>query len=350
MLTASPRNDTTRRRLLAGIGALGLLAACRSSSDETARPAPTASRRSIAHAMGTADVPLDPTRIVVTNDYQDLDAVLAVGLVPVAFGYFPFATEDLPPWAAAALGSRRLRTADGLVNLEEVAQAEPDLIVGSADFLTGTYDELTGLAPTVALDVRADWREPTLLMGRATGREDRAAAAVAAAEGALTAGREALARDLNPLPRVAVLNLYGGEIGIAGPDDAQGRLLEELGIPQLDPGRGGIAGQISQEELGLLDDADVVLIEDFTADETAELLALPLFEELDVVRDRRVMLLDPVVTRAAYLRSALSTGSAVDGYVAAIRTAAAGEGSLVQRSGATAPPVTASPSPDPASA
>ena len=336
-------DDATRRRFLHLLGALGLLAAC-ADDDTSNHPTPVASptTRPVTHARGTTAVPLDPVRIVVANDFQDLDAVLAVGLVPAAFGYLPYATDDIAPWAAAALGSPRLGTESGMVDLEEVAAARPDLIVGSADFLTESYDKLSVIAPTIALDLRGDWRAPTQLMGVATGREERAAAAIAAAEGALTAARE----RIGAAPRVAVVNLYGGEVGLASSEDPQGVLLGELGLSVLDVGRGGVAGEISAEELGLLDEADVVLVEDFVADETATLLSSPVFAALEVVTEGRVSLLSPAVTRAAYLRSVLSTPTAADGYATALAAALAGAGTLTPRAPAPtiAPTGTATPS------
>lgn len=281
--------------------------------------------RVVEHPAGRTEIPVPPARVVTATDYDDLDAVLAVGLAPVAFGFSPWLVPDLAPWASGAAGATRLAGQVAEVSLEKIAAQHPDLIVAQADLVADTFDELEGIAPTVTVALRSgDWRTGTRTVGLATGREAQAAAVIARAEGVVAAAAARLA-DL-PGRRVAVISRHGGEIQVqsaASGRHGAGALLTDLGLVPVDPSAG--AGILAEEELSRLDDVDVLLVCDFVA-ETAALLSSPVYRMLRPVREGRTALLTPTATRGGYLLSALSVEYAAGEFAGAITAAARGAG------------------------
>src|SRR5690348_13786386 len=108
----------------------------------------------IEHKYGSTTIEQPPERVVVVG-LREQDALLALGVVPVAttewFGKHPGA---IFPWATDELGSAPkptvLTNTDG-TQIEKVAAQRPDLIIGIYSGLTQKeYDQLSKLAPVVA--------------------------------------------------------------------------------------------------------------------------------------------------------------------------------------------------------
>lgn len=158
-----------------------LLAACggSSTSDGDAgqgtddRPGPT---RTVEHVLGTVEVPDDPQRIVSVSGTTDLEAMLALGVTPVAaagddadgggFVWLPHLEEHLD--GVQMLPSRRE------IDLEAVALIEPDLIVGLSGQIEEVYGQLSQIAPTYAVDQDGDWRQQTEEVATLLGAEEAA--------------------------------------------------------------------------------------------------------------------------------------------------------------------------------
>jgi iron complex transport system substrate-binding protein len=330
----SPIEDVLRRRsfLTGAIAAVGL-AACGSGDDNNPDGQSAAGfPRTVDHPMGRAEISAPPQRVVVVKDYHDLDAVLAIGVVPAAFGFAPWLVDDLTPWAAAAGASRstRMPAPIGEIPLETIAAQRPDLVVAYTVFVGDSFDELSGIAPTVTVEA-VSWQTDTRTIGQATGREAQAAAAIDRAELALDQGTATLA-ELSGR-RTAVLSRSRGEIKIATSAHRAGQLVADLGLEPVDLGTSGPEGTLAEEELTRLDDVDILLVQDFVA-ETDALLNAPLFSRLRPVRERRAARLSPAATRASYLPSALSIPYAAGEFVSAIMAASRGAGSLEPTQGA----------------
>lgn len=332
----SPVAALTRRSLLAGaaVTGLGVLAGCTAPGTDAGAGPANGFPRVVEHVDGRTDVPAEPRRVVSALDYDDLDAVLATGTAPVAFGFSPWLVPGLPPWAAGAAGSSRLDGPVAEINLEKIAAQAPDLIVAQADLLAGRLEQLQAIAPTVTVAVRGgDWRTGSRIAGRATGREAQAAAAIERAEGALAAARDALAAMRGT--RVAVLGRYGGGVRVDSIDDGTasgGVLLRELGMVPVGGGADPGLRTISDEELTRFADVDVILLQDF-GPETEQLFRLPTFAGLRPVRERRTARLSTAATRASYLLSALAVPYATREVTAALLAAMAGRGSTAPVTG-----------------
>lgn len=116
------------------------------SSEETATSTDSTAAFpvTIEHKYGSTTIVKTPERVVSVG-YNDHDALLALGIVPVAvrewFGDQPFATW---PWAEDELGNAEPEVlATGELDFERIAALQPDLIIGLYSGLT--EDEYTTL-------------------------------------------------------------------------------------------------------------------------------------------------------------------------------------------------------------
>jgi iron complex transport system substrate-binding protein len=256
--------------VLALLSAL-LLTAC-GSDDEGARSSASSAPPgveegalpvTIEHRYGSTTVEEPPERVVVAG-LREQDALLALGVVPVAttewYGEHPGA---IFPWAEKALGDAPrpevLDFTDGL-EFERIAGQRPDLIIAVYSGLTKKdYETLSKIAPTIAqppgqVDWGSSWQDEILTVGRAVGKPKQAEKLRDEAAAQLEA-----AAEQNPEFKgqtAAVATPYQG-IWVYGPQDARSRLLTDLGFsfPEAleDVGGDDFGGQLSGEKLDLLD-------------------------------------------------------------------------------------------------
>jgi iron complex transport system substrate-binding protein len=152
--------------------------------------------RTVKSALGDVTIPKQPERVVVTYDADDLDPVLGAGVTPVLFGYSNWNGTGIPPWAAAA-GAADAKTFDASAlegaDLELVAAARPDLIVGMEYVVKEVQSQMNALAPTLALPWNTtDFRTLQRMVGEALGREEQAEQTIADAEAAIAAAKNRL--------------------------------------------------------------------------------------------------------------------------------------------------------------
>lgn len=127
--------------------------------------------RTVTHARGTARLAAMPQRVVVL-DSGELDEVLVLGLTPV--GVATLGGGQLGYLADKIAGVPVIGDINSL-NLEAIAAAKPDLILGSKLRADQLYDKLSAIAPTVfSIRPGFPWKENLLLAGAALGEETKA--------------------------------------------------------------------------------------------------------------------------------------------------------------------------------
>lgn len=215
--------------------------------------------RTVEHALGTSEVPVDPERIVVVDRRGTLAFALELGLEPVGaleagwlFGE-PF--HPLIADRAEVAGVEPIDGTDG-PNLEEIAALRPDLIIGNVRDMFETEDRLAEIAPTVGLTWNfADPLQNAVAIGEALGRPEEAHAMVDEFETDL---EEAAASSADP-GTVSIIGLFGpDDIRIYREANLYGRLTVALGgriVPTeeelpLDPEDGEV-NFVSLEQIGL---------------------------------------------------------------------------------------------------
>lgn len=253
----------------------------------------------IAHSFGETTIPAEPTRVV-TLGYTDQDAVLALGVVPVAtaewYGDQPGA---LFPWAAEKLGDAPLPTvlpSADTVPFEQVAALAPDLILSLYGGLEqADYDTLSAIAPTITQpagtpNYSIPWDVQTEIVGRALGRSALAAELV---DGV----RDQIAETRAAHPEFAGLTaatagFFSDQWYLYSTADQRGRILTDLGFtvpPEIDELSGDKFGTyISSERADILD-VDALVWVTFADGEDAMIAASPGYAGSDVVAEGRAL-------------------------------------------------------------
>lgn len=329
-LSTRPERRHTRRTILAGAALASALAvtACGGTGSE---PAPSASPGSgespvtVTHQHGETTVPATAERVVSVG-FTDQDPLLALGVVPVGirdfFGDQPFATW---PWARELLGGAEpevLAVSD--LNYEQIAALRPDLIISTSGLDQPEYDTLSDIAPTVAqsgeyADNGMPWQERTTLVGQSVGEQEQAQELVDSVEAQFADARAENPRFADLSIIVASPSSNDGEFFILGEQDRRVRFFTDLGFT-VEPGAAELVGDlftttVSGEQLGLLDEADIVVWNTQDAQERAVVESNPVYNSLAVAREGRAVFLPEEVAPAVSFATVLSLPVALDAMV-----------------------------------
>jgi len=223
-------DDVTRRELLIGAAGLLLLPSACGSNGEGGAGEPSGETRTVGHALGTAEVPADPRRVVALDTFAALQNAVELGVPVVGCATFPH--EDPFP---EFLSEEETGGIEGVghytaPNLEKIAALEPDLIVGSREFVEiAGYDELSRMAPTVALAFTYDWKRTSRKVAEAYGREGEMGRLIGDHERRAEGLRAAL-DERSVDPEVTAMRLVEDGVRIHTNQHFAGRVLEEAGV------------------------------------------------------------------------------------------------------------------------
>jgi iron complex transport system substrate-binding protein len=265
----------------------------------TSAPAATGETRTITHPLGVAEVPVDPQRVVAVTGTTEVDALVELGVIPIAAAELE-AGLGFSAQAAPALDGVTMLPTRREINLELVALQKPDLILGTEGWLGDIYPELSAIAPTVAIDNSTDWKGVLRQVATTVGRQNAAEARIAEVDAAIAAlvERNRTATDgltytlMKPFPA-------DGEYGLYRLSDID-PILQQFGMvrpqTQLDLFDDGSSyAGISTEQVELLN-TDIIFLfsygiaEDETAIQTT--LSDPLFARLRAVENGNVFVVN----------------------------------------------------------
>jgi iron complex transport system substrate-binding protein len=289
--------DATRREFLTILAAAGLLPACATTDQPTAN-----ATRTVQHPLGTTEVPLAPTRVVALDRRAALPHLLALGVTPIgALTYESIIGSPFPPLVAEQARDVAVLPVAGSAddpNLEAVAALRPDLVIGWIGGIEEKYAALSGIAPTVAVDV--DFTDASVglrAIAAALGREAEAEAVIRAFD----ERRASRLKEIGEIGDVSVvLGIGGQQFRIYQPTGSSvARWLAEAGgrvVPDMASAVGEPYGDelvlISPENLGQVTGATIVVMHNTgAAGETAlaELEDSPLWPTLPAVRAGRLV-------------------------------------------------------------
>ncbi|MEO0494521.1 MAG: iron-siderophore ABC transporter substrate-binding protein [Actinomycetota bacterium] len=274
-----------------------------SVAETTTTAAP--STRVVEHAFGTAEVPgvterivvMDPGTILPTLLFLGVDSIVAAPLPEEPFPTTLVTEDDLAGIATVGLPE---------VSFELVAAAQPDVIIGFDLGLQESYDQLSQIAPTVAVELDLnDWRGTGERVAAALGLEvemaealadyDERVATLQASIGDPSAIDVSIARALGQVIRLHTKFHFAGQVlddvGFGRPDsqttdDPETRLV-----------------QVSLEELPMAD-ADHLFVfgagqfgslgGDGVSEVVQEILDHPLYPTLGVAETGNVHVVDPL--------------------------------------------------------
>ncbi|TJZ80288.1 iron siderophore-binding protein [Rhodococcus oryzae] len=300
--TSSPLAARKGRRVIALIGLLAIavaaIAGCGSGAETEAAEPQT---RVIETAGGPVTVPAAAERIVVLSG--GLAGYLYALEAPVVatdtrvLGVTNFDGGFPPAWSAKAIaqGTTELPAGEQL-NIEAVAAADPDLIIGGGQGVTSVqaeelHDQLAAIAPTVLIPKTVtSWKEQLRLVAEAAGRSDRVQAMMTTYDDRVAQVRSAIAVPEGPtvyllsvgsdkpflIPPAAALPEMLGELGFAADD-----VLSKAGNPPLFGS--GDSFEVSPELLSTVADAPVAFVVPVSGRALAELAQDPLYARLPAI-------------------------------------------------------------------
>ena len=306
--STTPGERTPRRRaVLAAAGGLALLlAGCGGSGGSAAGSAASAAAssssapatRTISTAQGEITVPGDPQRIVVLSGGL-AGYLFALDAPVVATDTRVLGVTDLdggfpPSWSAEAQqqGTTALPAGEQL-NVEAVAAAQPDLIIGGGQGITAVqaeqnYDALSAIAPTVLVPATTTaWQEQLDLVAEAAGRGDGVQELTSTYEEKVAQVRQEV--EVPPGNAVFILSLPNGKPYLVPADAALPQLTAEVGFTPDDvvtkagnpPLYGsGDSFEVSPELLAGTADAPNAFVVDLGGRSLAELKTDPLYAAL----------------------------------------------------------------------
>lgn len=184
--------------------------------------------RTLTHALGKTEITAAPKRVVVL-DVGELDNVVSLGIKPV--GYAPAEGDDgIPTYLQKDAGAPKSVGTINNLNLEAIANLEPDLILGSQLRAADKYDELSKIAPTVfSIRPGFTWKENYLLNAAALDRTADAKSKLADYE---TKAKQ-LGTDLGPnKPTISMVRYLPGKIRLYAKASFIGTILEDTGLPR----------------------------------------------------------------------------------------------------------------------
>ncbi len=239
------------------------------SSADTADGSAGEATRTVETVRGSIDVPDNPLRVV-TLEPVELDTTVALGIVPVGTAVLS-ETAGVPPYLGTeAAGIATVGTV-AEPTIEDIAAAQPDLILGTETRHAQYYDQLSAIAPTVFIASQSDpWRDSVRFVGRVLGKE-------AKAEELLTAYDDRcaeIAEEHDTAGKTAqLIRPRSGELTLYGPSSFAGSTLECAGFTT--PPRPEWADEISVDlspELAAQAAADLIVV---TADNPSDPAAIP---------------------------------------------------------------------------
>ena len=332
------------RTVLPALAAATLLAGCGSAGEPSADAAENSTADSgafpvsVEHVFGSTEIQERPERIVVLG-WNAQDVVYALGLEPVGMPSYPYGGGDdgVLPWDDEHYDpevTTLLDTADG-PPLEAIAALRPDVILAPYEgFDEGVYEDLTGIAPTVAYPGEAwttPWRDQTRMIGQALGMEEEAEQLIADTEAEVAAVAEEHP-EFEGLT-FAYTSLGAEALYLYLPSDPRVQLIEDLGFttaPSVEELASGVdAGtfyaQLSLEQAPEIE-SDVLV--GFTDGLTAqEALESDLYSSVPAIaNDAAVVFDDQEIAAAASSVSVLSIPFVLDELVDDLSAAAANAG------------------------
>lgn len=257
--------------------AASLLAAC--SGDAADESVPT---REVEHAMGVAEVPVDPQRVVVL-DTGELDDTLALGVKPVGAVRIDVSTDFLSYLGDQTEGIDMVGSISD-PNLEKIASLNPDLILTSTVRHEALYEQLDQIAPTVmAPDLGDTWKENFRLYAEALNKADEAEQMIAEFEQRAAE----LGQQLGQGKTLALVRFLPGEIRLYSDLSFTGTILDDMGLRVPEPAVGEDTFLALSPEEVTKAEADYMYVSTYGPIEDTEqetVTAGPLWETIPAVR------------------------------------------------------------------
>ncbi len=246
-----------RVRLGALVLVVGLALTGCGGSDKKEDPAQASANagfpRTVEHAMGKAEIPAKPKRVVAL-DTSFVDATLILHTPVVGFTDYRTINGKLPDY----LGDDRAKYGADAVsvgtlaepNLEKIAALKPDLIISAKVRHEKLYSQLSKIAPTVMTETTGPtWKDNIRLEAKALGEEDRANEAITNYETAAKAVGASI-NEKAKNPTISVVRFVDGPTRLYQNASFSGIVLKDAGLKRpKSQDVNGFAAEISAERI-----------------------------------------------------------------------------------------------------
>lgn len=290
----------TRREFLIGVGSLLILAPYGCGEGSGAGGETTTGAVRVEHAAGTTEVPRDVERIAALDGYPDFHTLLALDVVPEIAP--KSLLKDYSSLVKDRLDEVEVNVNVSETNLEKLAAANPDLILG-AEYSENIYDKLSEIAPTVLLHrYESDVNGHLRTVAEALGRPQAAERVISDYADRVDEVRSIVdGTRLTDMPFALVEQYaYEGTFSMLGKTSYAGRTLQAVGVEGLidTPEEGEPDGpdrefgaDVSTELLPeVLGPAEFIVVVTYPSFEGARPLAdNPLWNELPVAQNGAVV-------------------------------------------------------------
>ncbi|NDJ17927.1 iron-siderophore ABC transporter substrate-binding protein [Myxacorys almedinensis] len=252
---------------------------------------PTATKI-VNHALGQAEIPLHPQRIVVLDDSFILDPLLALSIKPVGFaaGANFINSDNLSEFVS---GIPKVGDWER-PSLEKILSLKPDLILGHI-WQKRFYSLLSAIAPTVLIDTdsEVDFKKNLKYLADILDKSDRVDRILAEYNQRIQTFRQQLGTTLNT-KTVSIVHLYGSTVHVYGSDlTVYGQIMKDAGI-RLIPAYRDLKGYSGLSIEALSDwDADILFVVVLLKTDSEHLRSLsflkqPLWSALKAVQNKQV--------------------------------------------------------------
>jgi len=289
--------DITRRRLLAAMPTLVVLAAGISCGDHGDEASPASTTRTVETHLGPVNVPVRPERVVVFDRRGTLAYLLDLGITPIAAMSAPniYGGASFHPLIEADVADiHQISSTDP--DLEQVAALKPDLIIGySGDALGRGYDTVSAIAPTVSIPIDFNNPEDELTMlGKVFGMEEKAATLIGDFEAEIAAVRPRLRSP----GRVSIVLPMADGVRVYAASNLVGQIVTGLGgaiapdVSRLNPDPSGNFTVLSFERVDAIDGDTIVILANLATDWMTykqSLYEMPVFQILPAVKAGRIV-------------------------------------------------------------
>ncbi|WP_084815728.1 ABC transporter substrate-binding protein [Halanaerobium saccharolyticum] len=262
-----------------------------------------AEKRVVEHAIGKTEIEGTPQRVITL--YQGAnDAAYALG-IPLTGIVESWVEKPVYKYLRNSLSDVKQVGLETQPNLEEINKLNPDLIIASKMRHEDIYNLLSQIAPTVMEENVFRYRETVKLIGKAAGREEKAAEVLNNWDQRVADFREKIEDKIGgkwPI-EVAVLNFRADHARIYYSGYA-GRILNELGFERPEDHKKDTWGVklTSKESIPEMNaEAFFIFMSDDQAVENTyqEWTKHPLWKNLDAVQNEQVFRVDQVAWNMA---------------------------------------------------
>lgn len=252
--------------------------------------------REVEHDTGTARLTQRPMRIYDIS-YHGAWALLAFGVTPVQYQMHADRAADFRQLAQTLGVELDFVEIGEAANLEAIAAARPDLILGASYLTDPIREELEALAPVVDLPGPGNggWRDNVRIIGELLGMEQRAQELITETEQRLVAALEPY--DLSGASFAFFSpGVYDGQIYICqDPSYAPVGILVDAGLKmasEVASLAGDVCTGVSLELLNeVLGTTDILVLSEVWGSSMEEFAANPVVEALPAIAEQRYTLI-----------------------------------------------------------